>query len=332
MAAPVCTVLVVGCGNIAGGFDARRPAGEPALTHAGAFTRHAGFRLDACVEPDAARREAFMQRWQVPLGFASMAGASAHGIQPDVVSICSPTAAHAADLQAALALGPRAIFCEKPVTPSVAVTRQWVQACEDAGVALAVNHTRRWAPDVVRLKEQLTRGDWGELRSIAGLYNKGVLNNGGHMVDLVQYLAGPLSLRAAGPAVADFWPDDPTVSALLCTASGVPVTLNCAHAGDYAVFEMQLVTARGTLVMENGGMNWRLRKSTDSPHFEGYRTLGPAEEVTGEYPQAMGRAVANLYEAVTRGAALSSTGRTALEAQRVCEQIRDAALAIPQKA
>lgn len=324
-APPRHEVLVIGCGNIAGGFDSERPATESPLTHAGAFSRHPAFRLAACVEPDGDRRLAFMTRWNVPLGFASMAEAAAHPLAPAVVSICSPTPSHESDLQAALALRPRAIFCEKPVTPSVAQTQRWVDACQAAGVLLAVNHTRRWAPDVVALKAQFARGEWGELRSVTGLYNKGILNNGGHLVDLVAYLAGPLSLLAAGPVVHDFWPEDPTVSALLQTDTGVPVALNTAHAGDYAVFEMQLVTARGVLMMENGGMNWRLRRTAESPHFKGYRSLGAAEEIAGEYPQAMTAAVDNLYRAIAHAAPLASTGHSALAAQQICEAIRNAA-------
>jgi predicted dehydrogenase len=321
----VFELLVVGCGNIAGGFDAARPADAPPLTHAGAFSRHPGFRLAACVEPDAGRRRDFMQRWQVPLAFASMDEALAQGLRVDVVSICSPTACHGDDLQAALRLRPRAIFCEKPVTPRLSDTRHWVEACRAAGVLLAVNHTRRWAPDVVRLRDQLAAGEWGPLRAINGLYNKGVLNNGGHLVDLVQFLAGPLEVLAAGPAVHDFWPDDPSIGALLRTASGVPVTFATAHASDYAVFELQLVTGAGILLMENGGMQWRLRRATASPHFPGYRALAPAEEIAGEYAQAMTAAVANLHEALLGAAPLASSGDTALQAQEVCERIRGAA-------
>jgi predicted dehydrogenase len=318
-------VLIVGCGNIAGGFDSERPPDEPPLTHAGAFSRHPGFRLAACVEPDATRRAAFMARWKIPAGFATMAQAFGAGLRPPVVSICSPTAAHAADLEAALQLQPRAIFCEKPVTPSVAETARLVDACERAGVLVAVNHTRRWAPDVVRLRDEVAAGQWGELRSIACVYNKGILNNGGHLIDLVHLLAGPVTLVAAGDAVHDFWPDDPTVGALLRTAAGAPVTIVTADARDYAMFELQLVTACGVVVMENGGMTWRVRKTIDSPHFKGYRALAPAAERAGEYPQAMSCAVANLHDALRHGSALASTGHTALQAQRVCEQIRDSA-------
>jgi predicted dehydrogenase len=121
-------VLIVGCGNIAGGFDAERPASQPPLTHAGAFSRHGGFHVVACVEPDAERRGSFMRRWGIGQGFDDMAAvAQAHAPGSfDVVSLCSPTHAHAQQLEAALALKPRLIFCAKPLTPTLADTEALV--------------------------------------------------------------------------------------------------------------------------------------------------------------------------------------------------------------
>jgi predicted dehydrogenase len=318
-------VLLVGCGNIAGGFDADRPRDALPLTQAGALQRHGGFRLAACVEPDAARRAAFMARWEIPLGAATVAELRAGAGSFDVIGICSPTALHAEHLQAAVHLRPRLIFCEKPVTPSLAETAHWVERCEAAGVLLAVNHTRRWAPDVRALHDELRAGHWGELRSAVGHYNKGVLNNGGHMIDLLHFLVGPLALLQAGTPVHDFWPDDPSVPALLRTESGVPVHLNIGHAGDFAFFELQLVTSRATIVMEDGGQHWRIRRVVENPDFKSYKGLDAGERQPGRYAEAMLIAATNLHDALHKGTPLSSTGRSALEAQRLCEEIRLAA-------
>lgn len=321
-------VLIVGCGNIAGGFDAERPANLPPLTHAGAFTRHGGFHVEACVEPDAERRAAFMRRWGIAHGFDDLAGAAA--AYPlgrfDVVSLCSPTHAHAEQVEAALAMKPRLVFCEKPVTPTLAQTEALVERCAAAGVPLAVNHTRRWAPDVQRLAAELRAGAWGAVRSAVGTYNKGVLNNGSHLVDLLHLLLGPMTLLDAGAALADHWPDDPTVPALLQTAGGIPVHLNTAHAADCAIFELQLITATAVIAMEDGGLQWRVRRVIDSPHFRHYRVLDSGERTAGEYLQATQRAVANLHAHLTHGEPLASTGASALAAQRLCEEIRLKAL------
>lgn len=321
-------VLIVGCGNIAGGFDAERAATLPPLTHAGAFSRHGGFHVVACVEPDTERRTAFMRRWGVGQGFDDMAAVCATHAPGsfDVISLCSPTAVHAQQIDAALALKPRLIFCEKPVTPTLAQTEALVARCHEAGVPLAVNHTRRWAPDVQRLADELGAGAWGSVRSAVGTYNKGVLNNGSHMVDLLHLLLGPMTVLHAGAALADHWPDDPTVPALLQTTTGIPVHLNTAHAADAAIFELQLITATAVIAMEDGGQQWRVRRVIDSPHFRSYRVLDGGERIAGEYLQATQRAVANLHDFLSHGQPLASTGDTALAAQRLCDDIRSKAL------
>jgi predicted dehydrogenase len=315
-------VLIVGCGSIAGGLDAEADAEAPPLTHAGAFTRDPRFRLAACVEPVAARRDAFMRRWAVPAGFDRVAEATAAG-PFDIVSICSPTALHAEHIDAALALRPRLIFSEKPLTGSVSASAAVVERCRAQGVRLAVNHNRRWAPDIVALRDELRAGRWGRLRAAVGTYGKGVVNNGAHMVDLIHFLVGsPLRLLWAGPPRHDFWPDDPTVPAALATPDGAIVHLATGDAGDFAIFELQLILSGGVVTLEDSGLSWRRRRAVDSPAFRGYRTLDRGDFASGAYAEAMRNALNNLYDSVSSNAPLASTGETALEAQRVCESIR----------
>jgi predicted dehydrogenase len=313
-------VLVVGCGNIAGGFDAARDPSLPPLTHAGAYTRHGDFQMVACVEPDEGRRRAFMARWGVPVGVTQL-----EELQPgiaDVVSICSPTGLHGRHVDAALALRPRAIFCEKPLAPTLAESHRLVEACARQQVALAVNHTRRWAADARQLAQQLAAGQWGSVRSAVGWYGKGILNNGSHLLDLLLWFLGPLRPVWAGPAVHDFWEDDPTVAAALLTVTGAPVQLVPTHAGDYSLFELQLVTQRGIICMESGGMSWRRRTPAPSPDFPGYAVLSGDEREAGACAQAMLAAVGNLHDHLLHGALLASTGHSALQAQSLCETLR----------
>ena len=318
-------VLIIGCGNIAGGFDADRPEDAPPLTHAGAFARDPRFAMTACVDPDEGRRTAFAERWQVPVAAADLASLDAAPGAFDVISICSPTDLHEDHFTQALTLSPKLIFCEKPVATTALASERLIAAAAEAGVRLAVNHTRRWAPDVVELAAQLQGGAWGAIRSAHGLYTKGVVHNGGHMVDLLRLLLGELSIDAAGAPVRDHWDRDPSVPALLRSAAGVPVHLSVGHAADYAVFELTLVTERGTIAMLDGGASWALRRVQDSNTFAGYRVLGPVESVAGRYDLAMPAAVANIADALDNDAPLASDGGNALAAQRLCEAIRDAA-------
>ncbi len=331
MSHPTLNVLIIGCGNIAGGFDAVRAKDALPFTHAGAYRKHGGFSMAACIDPDMQKRKAFHDHWQVRQAFANLDATQHTTNQYDVISICSPTAKHAEQIDAAITLKPKLIFCEKPVTTNVADTLYCVQRCEEEGIQLAINHTRRWAPDVLRLKQELSTGHWGQIRSVVGHYNKGILNNGAHMLDLLRYLLGSLNLASVDKPVWDFWEDDPSIAAQLHSESGIPVYLNIAHASDYAFFELNITTERGVISMENGGLNWRIRRTIQSPDFKDYRSLGLGEVIDGEYSMAMTNAISNIYNAITNGEALASNGYSALQAQRLCEQIKVAALANNKK-
>ena len=320
------TVLIVGCGNIAGGFDKGCKLIDFSYTHAGAYIRDNQFKMTACVEPDEARRNEFMKEWSIQLGFSSIDEMLDLDYQFDVISICSPTAYHSHDIEVALQLSPKLIFCEKPITTSLLDTKRLVEACKNANVMMAVNHTRRWDPAVSELQAEILSGRRGELRSIIGIYNKGILNNGSHMLDLLHFLVGPVSVINVGKPVNDYLPNDPTIPVWLENEQGVPIHLVCAHAQDYAFFELQLIFSLGVLIMEEGGLYWRERHAVESTTFKGYRKLDDGTRHAGEYPYAMIKAIDNIYRAINRGDSLVSSGESALLAQRMCEKIKQMAL------
>jgi predicted dehydrogenase len=320
-------VLIVGCGNIAGGYDLLQAEDALPMGHAKAFSKHGRFSLAGCVEPDIAKCLQFQERWGVPLGYENLKDASLNVGQHDVISICSPTAAHADNIKTALALRPKLIFCEKPVTSSLKDTQIAVQACSDQQVLLAVNYSRRWSPQVVQLKAELANGSWGLVRSVSAVYNKGILNNGSHMLDLLLCLFGHLHVASVGDPVNDFVPEDPSIDATLVSKNGFPIQLNVAHAQDYALFEMQIVTEKGVINMEDGGSRWRFRHAMPSELLAGYSFLNSGKWVDQDGSFALSGAVANIFDSLQNGAPLASSGANAIEAQYLCEQIKQMALA-----
>ena len=326
--------LIIGCGNIAGGFDADGKPDQLPLTHAGAYKQHGGFRLLACVDPNPVRRTEFMRCWDIEEGYATMDALGQQDGRFDVISICSPTPAHQADVEAAIALRPRVLFCEKPLASTLKSAECIVAACQRATVPLIVNYNRRWDTSVIKLKRDLENGLWGRVRSVSGVYTRGVSNNGSHMVDLLHLLLGSLRLTAVGAPVVDGFEDDPSVPLSLLTESGIPVTLTCGHAQDYSLFELQIVTEFGVITMEDGGMAWRTRRAVESPLFRNYRSLDAStERVAGGLRGAMLSAIHEVHH-VAHGEwerILSSTGATALAAIRICEEAKQLATSHPRK-
>ncbi len=316
--------LMIGCGNIAGGFDIGK-IGLP-YTHAGAYKYHDKFDITACLDPDMEKLKQFSTNWEVKHAFLNIEEVKTSELDFDVVSICSPTSSHHTNVCEALKLKPKLIFCEKPLANTYDQAVDIKNMCEQAGVLLAVNHTRRWDPKVIELRNKIAKGELGKVRSVVGYYNKGVLNNGSHMVDLLLNLFGSLNVVTAIRAVNDYFKDDLTVSALLDTKSGLPVHLVGAHASDYAFFELEVIGSKQCVTMRDGGLNWSSRKVLENMSFKGHKSLKKDKYSKGKYLEAMIGAVENIYNAITKGEKLLCTGEEACLAQKVCHDLSRAAL------
>lgn len=322
----ILRTAIIGCGGIAGGYDASIANPSYPMTHAGALSRHGAFSIAVCVEPDRDRAAAFAVRWNIPATVTEADELLKRDDSLDTIVICSPTARHAADLEIALKLRPRLVVCEKPITPSYEMSRHWVERFADEGVPLLVNHTRRWAPDMVRLATEIRSGARGELRSISGVYNKGLMNNGSHMVDLLRMFVDRCDVVAAGQPVNDHFVGDPSVPFMLRSSRGVPISINVSDASDFAFFEVEFVTSTGVVRLEAGGMTIRERQVVESAEFPGYRVLGADSVAIGEYRQAMTSMVDNQYRFLTMGDPLACDGRIALGTQRLCAEIGTSSL------
>lgn len=314
-------VALVGCGNIAGGYDLNSHGEEPALTHAAAFAAHPEFNLLACCDPDYLKRNSFKEKWHFPYAVAEMGQLKNIDATFDVICICSPTYLHALHLDEALSLNPKLLFCEKPVTHNLKSSEDLIKRYAVRNIPFVVNYTRRWDPDVLSLRNEFVNLKWGKIFSVSGVYNKGILNNGSHMIDLIRFLLGDLKLISTGRAAYDFWKDDPSVPVLLETNSGIPVTLNIADAQYYSIFEIEFVTEFGLIRIEDGGMNLSTRQVVNSDDFPGYKKLGTRVQKTGGYKKSMSLAINHIYKILTEGSNAMSDGKSALETNKLCNKI-----------
>ncbi len=315
------TVLIIGCGNIAGGFDENNPLTEFPVTHAAAFNRNEHFEIVACIDPLKSTGEKFRSTWGIQEYYSSTELVKNRSGEFDVISICSPTQQHESDLEFAINLKPKLIFCEKPITTSSESNQRLLKQCHDNGVLLAVNHIRRWDPEIGLLKKRIAESYYGKLRSISAIYNKGILNNGSHLLDILEYLVGDLSVQAVGAAVTDYSEQDPSFPVMLTAEGEVPVCLNIGNAKDFAVFEFTMVFSEAVVSMRDAGMRWEKRLVIDSKTFPGYKQLGELTSVKGGYEKGMISAVDNIYRAIKYGDQLNSSGDSAFKAHSICEKI-----------
>ncbi len=106
----------------------------------------------------------------------------------DLVSICTWPRTHCEATLAAAAHGVKGIVCEKPMAVSLAEADQMIEACEKSGTTLVVGHVHRFAPHAVKARELVRQGEIGKLTLIWGHCALDLMNNGTHVVDLINFL------------------------------------------------------------------------------------------------------------------------------------------------
>ena len=137
----------------------------------------------------------------------------------DVVSVVVANSLHRAIVEALLAAG-KHVLCEKPMAPSIEDAKAMVAAAENATSQAGIGFSFRRAPAINAIRDQLQAGAIGVVRHFNGHYwcdyaqspqapmswryrggpGSGALADiGSHLVDLGEYLCGPV--RSVGGAV-----------------------------------------------------------------------------------------------------------------------------------
>ncbi len=108
----------------------------------------------------------------------------------DLVSVCTWPRGHCEATIAAAESGAKGILCEKPMAVSLDEADRMIEACEKAGTVLAIGHAHRFSPQAVRARELIQAGEIGQVAMIWGHCTLDLMNNGTHVIDLINYLNG----------------------------------------------------------------------------------------------------------------------------------------------
>jgi predicted dehydrogenase len=310
-------VAIIGAGRIGAMMD--DPWSPHILTHAHGYKACEGFEIVGFVDPNLDKAEAASARW---------GGASFESIEKlfetqsvDVVSVCLPDELHYATLLALAGRPLKFIFLEKPAVRTPAEADEVRTLYGELPVRVQVNYTRRFVPEIRSIRQAIRSGDYGKFLTGMGYYGKGLLHNGSHMVDLLQFLVGEVGNVAKISEVTDFYDHDPSVSALLTMHSGGDFYLCHINSRNFHIFELDLtfenkrirICELGTIIEEYSVGDNRL--------FEGYRTLNKDAEVPTQHSKAMYHAIANIRNNLDCNEPLVCTLVESLETVKTCSRI-----------
>jgi len=314
---------IIGCGQIAGGYD-EYAKDDQIRTHAKAYQQQQATKLVAVVDRDHRRVKKFSAHWGVPETYADAAKMLSI-VKPDIVSICTPDNAHEEMLELCLEYpSVKAVWCEKPLMTEVKNAGAIVSGYTQKGVVLSVNYWLRWDAEIQHIKSALQKGKMGNIQKVVVYYTKGICHNGSHAVDLLlDWFGLPGEMQVFGSR-ADFTADDPTVDARLLV-DGVPIYLIGADAREYSIFEIDILGTLGRVNVEVSGRETRWFQRRPDQVYKGYKVLRPSPQSNLSFKlnlsSAMAGALQEIIEAISTGKPVRSNGHTALATLKVCSEL-----------
>jgi len=295
------------------------PSSPHILTHAHGYRACEGFELVGFVDQDPAKAEAASARWGGTASDSIDKFLDSQAI--DVVSICLPDELHYSTLVALAAKPVKFIFLEKPAVTTAAEADVVSALFGELPIRVQVNYTRRFVPEIRRVREAIRSGVYGNFLTGTGYYGKGLLHNGSHMMDLLQFLVGDVGEVTKVSEVADFYDQDPSVSALLTMLGGGIFHLCHIDCGKFHVFELDLTFEQKRIRIRELGTVIEEYSVGDNRVFEGYRTLNKDAEYATEHSKAMYHAIANIRNNLDRNESLVCTLEESLETVKTCLRI-----------
>lgn len=311
---------IIGCGQIAGGYD-EYAEDDQVRTHAKAYQQQPATELAAVVDQDHRRAKEFSTHWGVPEAYANTTEMLST-VEPDIVSICTPDNTHAEMLELCLECPSiKAVWCEKPLMTEVKDAGVIVSGYTQRGVVLAVNYWLRWDAEIQHIKSSLEKGELGKIQKVVVYYTKGICHNGSHALDLlIDWFGEPNEKQVLGSHV-DFTADDPTVDAHLLM-NNVSVYLIGADGREYSIFEIDILGTLGRINVKVSGRETKWFRRQPDQVYKGYQVLGLSSQSNPSFKldpsSAMAGALQEIIGAISTGKPVRSNGRTALATLKVC--------------
>lgn len=312
--------LIIGCGNVAGGYDLLGAERE-VWTHAKAYQLTPGVDLVGVIDSSATRARKFAKTWQVPFAGTNLTQAL-KATSPDLVSICSPTETHAPLITELCRAGIGGILCEKPIAYDVRAAEQAVELCEKESVLLAVNYQRNWDHQSNKLRDAIHQGNFGRTELIRVLYSKGLIHSGSHFVSLLSRWFGDVKTQRVLSTLkcdrddvrADFTASCPATSRFIFQ-----------HVSEqtYVVNEIEILFERGRLELKRSGLDILWTDRHHDPLLPADSTLAErSKRLPVSLPRAMLEVVRNFTATLRGKETLQSEPREALQTLRACARVR----------
>jgi predicted dehydrogenase len=310
------SALLIGAGKIGAGYDSVATYYGPSLSHLRALQQSVNVEYIDIVDLDERSLAEVRGRPKVRKCCNTLEKQLL--IDSDVIVIASPTSTHA-DLLSLISGtntsdGP--IICEKPTSSSETDLVVVDSLPSQFKNRIFVNYSRQWSTDHIKIGKLISSGKLGALKFVRCLYDKGILNNGVHLIDILKTLLGnQIDLNWIGNPIFDNGPENPTLSFQI-TFGSVPVFVIGNDARNYSIFEMKFFFEGGTIELMDSGRELVEEQTKSHSIYPDYTVLEQTTRRTTDLTHAMDK----MYQEIL-GEKADSNLQNAIDTERFCLQI-----------
>ena len=226
---------------------------------ADAMQRSGKLKIVACFTRSEEKRRAFAEKYRCEAAQTYEAILDNRGIEAIVNT--TPNNAHLETTRASAAAG-KHVFLDKPIANTVSDGRAITEACERAGIVLALGYQRRRESHFRWIRGQIDEGAFGKLvnaeanisrdrlgkidldswrYTAKGMPGGVMLQIGIHYSDVLEYLVGPIKAVSGRFAQLVLPGDNPDVASLVLEhGNGALSTLNASYASASEYYLMNI--------------------------------------------------------------------------------------------
>ena len=177
--------FIIGCGRIAGYSD---DDSVNDFTHGYAYQENPGIELAGCMDINPEKSHSFSEKFNCIPFNDYLEGVTK--TSSEIVSVCTPDDTHFQIVKALIEMDSniQVIFLEKPACSTLDEMDHLIELSNEKEIDIVVNHTRRFDERYKEIRNNITKGEYGDLVNAIITYYSGWQHNGVHIIDTLSYL------------------------------------------------------------------------------------------------------------------------------------------------
>jgi len=284
---------IIGCGNIAGGYDPVVPS-EWSATHAGAYHLCPETELVAVADNNAEALKCFQEKWNIEKGYVDYRNMlKAENIH--ILSLCLPTDMHYMAFKAAVENDIHAVYCEKPLSLDLSKANEMREMSR--GRIVSVNYFRRWNISIESIFNRIRSGKYGNGINAVVRYSKGIFVNGSHFIDLMRWLWGePKASKYIKTSQEDSI--DPGLDFLLEFEDGITAYFINTPNINYVFFDVDILLQNGRIAIFQRGQKLACYNKVREPYYNLFDILSDPHVIETNWRNCTTRAVKEIVHCI----------------------------------